>query len=146
MAKKGKYRGSSFKQGNMVEMFGVADLLKKIEMANGNIDEACKIAVDKSLDIVGQRSKELLSTHVDTGATLRSYEQKPAEVQDGKITAHVGFDIKEGGLPSIFRDVYDGGTPKSKPIFWRYYAIENTRKQVEDIQRETLNEILRGLK
>ena len=38
MAKKGKYRGSSLKRGNMLEMYGVSDLLKKIEAAGGTAE------------------------------------------------------------------------------------------------------------
>lgn len=139
-----KYRGSSVKRGNLIEMYGVSDLLKKIEAAGGKVDEAVKKAVDGSLEIVGKDMQNFMSGHKLTGDTMSSYGQVPAKVgKDGKIEAVVGYDEKKGGLPAIFLDV---GTPKQKPFFFRYYAVENNRKRIEEIQRETLNEILKGLR
>lgn len=139
--KRTKGRGSSLKSG--FQMTGVSELLKQIEAAGGNVDAACQKAVDRSLKIVGEDMKSAMSKHVDTGDTMRSYEQVPASVEGGKITAEVGFSIKKGGLPAIFFDV---GTPKIKPMFYRYYAVNNNSKQLAQIQKETLEEILGGLR
>lgn len=138
MAKKG--RGTSLKGG--FELYGVSDLLKKIEKMGGNVDNACKKAVDESLKIVGEDMQNFMSGHKDTGDTMASYEQLPAEVKDGRIEAVVGYNAKIGGLPSIFLDV---GTPKQKGYFYRYYAVNNNAAKLKEIQHKTLNEILRGL-
>lgn len=138
-----KYRGSSIKSGNIVEMYGVSDLLNKIEAAGGKIDEAVKKAVDASLEQVGMKMQLFMLGHKETGETYSSYEQIMASIKDNKGEAMVGYNVKNGGLPAIFLDV---GTPKQKPYFFRYYAVENSRKQIEEIQRATLNEILGGLK
>ena len=138
-----KYRGSSVKRGNFVEMYGVSDLLKQIEAAGGKVDAAIQKAVDNSLEQVGLKMQLFMMEHRETGETYASFEQTETRVVDGKVEAMVGYNIKNGGLPAIFLDV---GTPKQKPYFFRYYAIENSRQQIEEIQRETLNEILRGLK
>lgn len=143
MAKARKFRGSSIKRGNIVEMYGVSDLLKKIEQAGGKVDEAVKKAVDNSLEQVGMKMQLFMMGHKETGETYASYEQIMASVNGNSVEAMVGYNAKNGGLPAIFLDV---GTPKQKPHFFRYYAVENSRKQIEEIQRETLNEILRGLK
>ncbi len=156
MAKKNKYRGSSVKRGNLIEMYGVDDLLKSIEKAGGKVDEAVKKAVDESLKIVGADMQNFMSGHKHSGDTYASYEQTPASISDtvkvgketynikgGGVTGSVGYNVKQGGLPAIFLDV---GTPKQKPHFYRYYAVENNRKRIEEIQRATLNEILEGLK
>lgn len=123
-------------------MYGVSDLLKKIEAAGGNVDNACKKAVDESLKIVGAEMQDFMSKHKFSGDTIASYEQVPATVTDGTINAVVGFNAKKGGLPAIFLDV---GTPKQKPYFWKYYAVNNNTKRLQEIQQSTLNEILRGL-
>lgn len=138
-----KYRGSSIKRGNIVEMYGVSELLKKIEAAGGKVDEAVKKAVDASLEFVGMKMQLFMIGHKDSGGTYNSYEQIMASIKDNKVEAMVGYNVKNGGLPAIFLDV---GTPKQKPYFFRYYAVENSRKQIEEIQRATLNEILEGLK
>lgn len=138
-----KYRGSSVKRGNFVEMYGVKDLLNKIEAAGGKVDEAVKKAVDASLEQVGMKMQLFMLGHKESGDTYQSYEQIMASIKDNKVEAMVGYNAKNGGLPAIFLDV---GTPKQKPYFFRYYAVENSRKQIEEIQRATLNEILEGLK
>lgn len=143
MAKKGKYRGSSVKRKNLIEMYGVSELLKTIETAGGKVDAAVKVAVDRSLEIVGADMQNFMRSHRDTGETMRSFEQIPAKSDGNIVKAETGYNIKKGGLPAIFLDV---GTPKRKPYFYRYYAVENNRKQIEEIQRSTLNEILEGLK
>lgn len=137
-----KYRGSSVKRGNYIEMYGMQDLLKKIEKAGGNVNEAIKKCVDNSLEQVGLKMQLFMMEHRDTGDTYKSYMEQKGEIKNNIVTGRVAYDIKKGGLPAIFLDV---GTPKQKPYFFRYYAIENSRPQIEQIQRETLNEILRGL-
>lgn len=138
-----KYRGSSLKGKNIVEMYGVSDLLNKIEAAGGKVDEAVKKAVDNSLEQVGMKMQLFMLGHKESGETYASYEQIMAVIKDNKVSAMVGYNVKKGGLPAIFLDV---GTPKQKPTFFRYYAVENSRKQIEEIQRATLNEILEDLK
>lgn len=143
MAKKNKYRGSSVKRGNLIEMYGVSDLLQSIEKAGGKVDEAVKKAVDESLKIVGKDMQNFMGGHIYSGDTYASYEQTPAIAKGNTVNGNAGYNVKEGGLPAIFLDV---GTPKQKPHFYRYYAVENNRKRIEEIQRATLNEILEGLK
>lgn len=142
MAKKGKYKGSSVKRGNLIEMYGVSELLKSIEAASGKVDTAVQKAVDRSLEIVGEDMQKFMQGHRDTGDTIKSYEQTPAQSDGNTVTGNVGYNVKKGGLPAIFLDV---GTPKIKPSFYRYYAVENNRKKIEEVQRATLEEILRGL-
>ena len=143
MAKNRKYRGSSVKRKNLVEMYGTADLLKSIEAAGGKVDEAVRKAVDESLKIVGDDMQAFMSQHRETGDTEASFERIAATINGTSVEAMVGYDVKNGGLPAIFLDV---GTPKQKPYFFRYYAVENNRQKIEQIQRATLTEILEGLK
>ncbi len=137
-----KYRGSSIKRGNIVEMHGFSELLNKIEQAGGNVDAAVQKCVDRSLEIVGRNMQNFMTSHKDTGDTYDSYEQTAVAIKGNSVEAMVGYNVKNGGLPAIFLDV---GTPKQKPYFFRYYAVENSSAEIRQIQGETLNEILRGL-
>lgn len=137
-----KFRGSSIKRGNLVEITGMSELLQKIERAGGNVNQACAKAVDNCLELVGMHMQLFMTEHKLTGDTYDSYEHIMASIKDNKVEAMVGYNVKNGGLPAIFLDV---GTPKQKPYFFRYYAVENNQKEISRIQRDTLNEILRGL-
>ena len=142
MAKNRKFKGSSIKRGNIVEMYGVKELLKKIEDADGKVDEAVQKAADKSLEIVGEDMQKFMLNHKQSGGTYTSFEHIKASIKGNKVEAMVGYNSKNGGLPAIFLDV---GTPKQKPYFYRYYAVEKNRQKIEQIQRETLEEIIGGL-
>ena len=117
-----KYKGSSIKRGNLVEITGMSELLKKIEKAGGNVNQACAKAVDNCLELVGLHMQLFMAQHKLTGETYDSYEQIMASIKDNKVEAMVGYNIEKGGLPAIFLDV---GTPKQKPYFFRYYAVEH---------------------
>lgn len=124
-------------------MYGVSDLLKRIEAAGGKVDGAVMRAVDESLKIVGDDMQAFMVQHKHTGETMESFEIVPAKSDGNTVTGNAGYNTKKGGLPAIFLDV---GTPKQKPHFFRYYAVENNRQRINEIQRETLEEILGGLK
>ena len=142
MATRRKFKGSSLKRGNYVDFVGGAELLKKIEAAGGKVDEAVKKCVDNSLEQVAMKMQLFMREHQRTGATYSSLEKEAATTDGNVVTGFVGYDAKNGGLPAIFLDV---GTPKQKPYFFRYYAVENSSAQIAEIQRATLNEILEGL-
>ena len=164
MAKARKFRGSSLKRGNMLEMYGVSELLKSIEQAGGKVDEACIKAANESMKIVGDHAQAFMQQHRVTDRTIESFEQTPAKVtKKGKITASVGYNIDKGGLNAIFLDVgapdrkttvgHRGvtGTPKANPqkgLFWRYYAVNDSTqvKKITEAQHNALNEILGELK
>ena len=148
-----KFKGTSYKRGSMISVGGVSELLKKIEKAGGRVDEAVKKATDESLAVIGNEAQRLMSRlspgKAGTGETYRSFEQQPATMNGKFVQASVGYNVDKGGLPAIFLDVGWTGTPKREPKkghFWRYYAVENTRKQVNEAQKKALNEILGDLK
>ena len=137
-----KYKGSSYKNNTMLEITGVSELLKKIEKAKGDAVPAVAEMAKKSLEVIGENTNQFMQGHKLTGDTLESYEMH-ARIEGDTVKGVVGYDVKKGGLPAIFLDV---GTPTQKGYFWKYYAVENTRKQVEQIQQETLKKILEGLR
>ena len=91
-----KYRGSSVKRGNLIEMHGVSELLNNIEKAGGSVDEAVKKAVDKSLEIVGADMQNFMARHRQTGDTIASYDQIPAKISGGKVVGNVGYKVDDG--------------------------------------------------
>ena len=137
-----KVKGSSYKNNTMLEITGVSELLKKIEKAKGDAVPAVAEMAKKSLGVIGENANQFMKGHKLTGDTLGSYDMH-ARIEGDMVKGVVGYDVKKGGLPAIFLDV---GTPTQKGYFWKYYAVENTRKQVEQIQQETLKKILEDLR
>lgn len=135
-----KSRGNS---GGKIELYGISELLQKIEKAGGKADQAVKKCVENSLEQVGMKMQLFMMEHRRTGDTLHSFEILPVTLRAGKVSGSAGYDIDKGGLPAIFLDV---GTPNQQPKFFRYYAIRNSRKELEQIQQATLMEILEALK
>lgn len=148
-----KFKGSSHKSKDIVSIRGVSELLEKIEEAQGRVDVAVMKATDASLAVIGNEAQRLMRPlspgKGGTGDTYRSFEKQPATMNGKFVQASVGYNVDKGGLPAIFLDVGWTGTPKREPKkghFWRYYAVENTRKQVAEAQKQALNEILGDLK
>ena len=136
-----KRRGNS---GGKIQLYGVSELLQKIEKAGGKADEAVKKCVENSLTQVGMKMQLFMMEHRFTNDTYNSFEILPVKLnKDGKVTGSAGYDVEKGGLPAVFLDV---GTPNQQPYYFRYYAINNSRKQLEQIQQATLREILEALK
>lgn len=135
-----KRRGSS---GGNFQLYGISELLQKIEDAGGKIDVAVKKCVENSLEQVGMKMQLFMMEHRRTSDTYNSYEFVPVNVRAGKVSGSVGYNVDKGGLPAIFLDV---GTPNQQPKFFRYYAINNSRQELEQIQQATLLEILEALK
>ncbi len=136
-----KRRGNS---GGKIQLYGVSELLQKIEKAGGKADVAVKKCVENSLTQVGMKMQLFMMEHRFTNETYNSFEILPVKLnKDGKVTGSAGYDVEKGGLPAVFLDV---GTPNQQPYYFRYYAINNSRKQLEEIQRATLREILEALK
>lgn len=136
-----KRRGNS---GGKIELYGISELLQKIEKAGGKADVAVKKCVEASLEQVGMKMQLFMMEHRRTNDTYNSFELLPVKLNNaGKVSGSVGYDPDKGGLPAIFLDV---GTPNQQPKFFRYYAINNSRQELEQIQQATLREILEALK
>lgn len=134
-------RGNS---GGKIQLYGVTELLQKIEKAGGNADKAVKKCVEASLEQVGMKMQLFMMDHRRTSDTYNSFEILPVKLNKaGKVTGSAGYEVSKGGLPAVFLDV---GTPNQQPKFFRYYAINNSRQELEEIQQATLREILEALK
>lgn len=105
MARKGKKPGLDFEQ--------VAELAEKLEQLGGDLKE---VAEEALLFIPGQvnpKLKAAMAKHRRTGRTEQSLVEGQSVTWSGSVgSLPVGFDIKNGGLPSIFL-MY--GTPRHAP-------------------------------
>lgn len=172
MAKKFK---TSLKRNDVFFLdFDAQKLANAIEKAGGNIKPAIERAARRSLPIIQKEFEAFAAQHVATGDMQRSLID-PSQVEfvwgkyakkkyvgtttkgvkgftGGRVDVvseedclffEYGFEVAKGGLPALFLDI---GTPKIKPSFFIYYAVENNMSKIHAIQKEELTKILEGLK
>ena len=135
-------RGSKGSGKAVLEIYGVSDLLKKIEKANGNCEEAITKAVLKSIELPKQEMLSFIKQHHRTGTTEESFTVTPIEWKDGVANVKVGFSVRKGGLPAVFLNV---GTPTIAPSFFIDNAVQNNVDEIHKIQQNALEEILKEL-
>lgn len=137
---------------NFEEMAGLAE---KLEKAGGSLQAAADRALKATHDYITPNLETGIRRHVQSGDTKESLDKKGGVVWESELKAHVniGFNIGDGGLPSIF---LMWGTPKhgkhpgisadSKLKAAAFGA--KTKREVADIQRQemekALQEITRG--
>ena len=137
MAKKSKF---AFRFDEML------DLADRIEKAGGNLQQAADKALRDTHDYITPQLSTGIARHVATGDTKDSLVQSPKVewITPLKAQVNIGFDLGDGGWPSIF---LMWGTPKMAPDT----ALKNAafgpkiRRQVAEVQRETLEAVIREL-
>lgn len=131
--------------------FPMFDTLKtQLDKAGGN---ALKTAVDNALktsnSYVEAQLKAAIAPHHRYGTVEESLDTRPDQVEwfGSSASIQVGFNLNEGGLPSLF--IMYGtkvhGQPHVKPDKKLYNAIYGSRvkNQVKKIQEEAFLSIVR---
>ncbi len=137
MAKKSKF-AFNFKE--------FSELAERIEAAGGKLEDVCEEALIATHDLITPQLTTGIARHVQTGVTQGSLEQAAniEWITPLKAQVNIGFDLAGGGWPSIF---LMWGTPKMAPDT----ALKNAafgpkiKRQVAEVQRETLQRVLREL-
>lgn len=125
-----------------MDFYGTSELLKKIEAAGGNVENAVSRAVARSMEVPKRDMQAFVSRHHLTGATERSFDETPFEWKNGLLKYAVGYNMKAGGIAALFLDV---GTPTMRPYFFINQTVEKNISQIRDAQQAALREIFRGL-
>ena len=131
---------------NFDEMY---DLAERLEKSGGSVKDAADRALKATHRYITPKLSSGISKHVLTGETKGSLDKRGGVVWVSPLKARVniGFDLDDGGLPSIF---LMRGTPKMKAdtkLKSAAFGAKITRK-VAEIQmkemEEALKEITRG--
>lgn len=124
-----------------VDFYGGDELLRKIEKAGGNVEQALIKAMKRSLEKPKQEMMDFIKQHRLTGVTEDSFVEE-IEIKDGIITARIGFSVRKGGLPAIFLNV---GTPKMPPTYFIDNAVEQNMDFIYKEQKLALEDAFREL-
>lgn len=121
------------------------DLIKRLEQLEGNVKATTEKALKEPQKNITKNLHNEMKKHKRTGVTEKSLVENP-DVEWHGTTAEidVGFDIDNGGLPSIFL-MY--GTPrmeKDKKLFNAIYGSK-TRKEITEMQKDIFYDEIRRL-
>lgn len=132
--------------------FNGYDIIKKqLDTLGGNAtNRAVESALKASQQVVAEQVSAAITPHTETGKTKRSIvTNSPVEWTGDAAQIGVGFDIRGGGLPSIFlmygTKLY--GQPHIEPDRKLYDAVygSKTKKLIREIQEQAFNKVLERL-
>ena len=118
---------------------GFTDVIHQLEQLEVDVRETVTDALQEAGQFVTEQARAAIQPHGRTGKTEASLRENPTVEWTGTEAAvNVGFDINNGGLPSIFL-MY--GTPRMKKDIKLYNAVygAETKKKIEQIERDALD-------
>ncbi len=124
-----------------MEFNGYSVLERRLKEIGGNAKKTAESALKASHNIVTKKLDSAISPHRKTGDVEESLNKAPEVKWTGDIgEIKVGFNISDGGLPSIFL-MYGTklfGQPHISPDENLYNAVygTKTKKELQKIQRE----------
>lgn len=134
-----------------LEIEGFDQILNKLKALDANAKKVAEKALTDCFKITTEKSKVGMAKpnlpaggDYSTGKTLSTLLERPkVEWTGDTATVRVGFDISEGGFPSIFL-MY--GTPRMKKdqkLYNAFYGAQTKREITEAIENALYNEIRR---
>lgn len=125
-----------------LEFKGFDEVIANFEHAGGNVMQATEAALKASKQAVNPAAQAAILKHRRTGRTEASLDTNMHVNWEG-LTAeiNIGFNIRDGGLASIFL-MY--GTPRVQPDKKLYNSIygPKIKKQIAKIQEEAINKVI----
>lgn len=118
-----------------LQVEGLDKLLERLKDLNVSIKEVSEEALKETHRIVTDKAVSEMVKHNQTGETQASIRLQPKINWSGTTASvSVGFDIANGGLPSIYL-MY--GTPKMKKDQKLYNAFYGKQTQKEIVEKQT---------
>lgn len=128
-----------------LEFQGFEEIISNLQKIDGDVKKTTEKALKKTNDIVYQKAKQAIQKHRRTGRTESSLRQSSPVNWGGDIASiDSGFDIENGGLPSIFL-MY--GTPrqhKDQQLFNAFFS-KKTIDEIRDAQASVFFDEIRRL-
>lgn len=128
-----------------IEFEGFDEVIKRLKNLEGDLRGTTEKALKETHEFVTQNAEKEIARHRLTGATEASLDRQAKVQWSGeKATVHVGFNIREGGLASIFL-MY--GTPRVKKDQKLYNAFYGSRtiSEIRKIQENVFYDEIRRL-
>lgn len=115
---------------------GIEDMVERLEKVEGDIKSTAEAALKASKQAVNPGIQKEIMRHRRTGNTEATLDKDMIVKWEGTSgSIKIGFNIRNGGLPSIFL-MY--GTPRMKKDTKLYNSIygSKTKKTIANAQKE----------
>lgn len=132
---------TSLGKHSAVEFYGFDELIKKLDRSEKEIKRAIEESMRRSSVYPKNDMIKYIQAHHFTGLTEEAFDDLEIVWNGNVCKGNIGFNIEKGGIAALMLDI---GTPKIKPSFFIYYAVNNNIKKMHDEQSKALEEILGG--
>lgn len=116
---------------------GFEEYAERLDKLGGDLKATTEKALQNSHDFITPKVRAAMNKHHRTGETEDSIASNAKVVWEGSVASvDVGFNLTEGGMPSIFL-MY--GTPRMKKDQALYDSIygNRTKKAIKELQEKT---------
>lgn len=126
-----------------IQFEGFNELMEKFDELGGDLKEVAEECLKVPNRKIVPKLQAIMPKHKRTGATAKSIVENPrVDWQEGTTASvEIGFNLKKGGMPSIFL-MY--GTPKMQKDTKLYNAIygSQVQKEIAEEQRKILEKAI----
>lgn len=122
-----------------LEFSGFEELSQKLQELGGDLETVTEQALQSTHNYITPKLHADMRKHKRTGRTEKSIIDNAKVEWIGSVASiDVGFNISNGGLPSIFL-MY--GTPRHRPDKQLYNDIygSKTKKEIAEVQEKTFS-------
>lgn len=126
-----------------IDFTAFAAQAERLEKVGGNLQETVDDILEQSKDLVNSQLHAEMIKHHRTGKTELSIRDNARVEWEGTTAkVSVGFDIANGGLPSIFL-MY--GTPRMQKDQNLYNAVygTSTKRRIKELQEKIFSEAIK---
>lgn len=107
-----------------LSVYGIPEMVERMERVLGDVQEPLARAYKAGMSFPESIMEDWMgAVHKRTGRTIKSFHRgRLVWRKDGTAVYEYGFKKDEGGLAALFLEY---GTPRIKPEFVMYYAVND---------------------
>ncbi len=133
-----------------IEFEGFNEVVQRLKDLGADVQKTADSALMESKKIVNRNLEAAMQKHNKTHETVDSIDTESKVMWVGGVgTIHVGFNLKEGGMPSIYlmHGTKVNGTPRIPKDSKLYNAVygSKVRKEIKKLQEDAFYDEIRRI-
>lgn len=136
-------RGTFSNKNEGISLWGIDELLEKVQALGENVTDVAAEAMQESADIIEADLRAFMEKHTRPGQGPHTIDALGTVIKKhgSSVSGTTGFKMRnvDGhgnipvGLPALFLDI---GTPHIEPTYFVYYAYKNNLSKVLEVQKK----------